>query len=430
MPIERKPMERRFVPICTCVGAALTLAMPSSAQQQQGTPPSGLEELEKKIEELKKQHESEISDLREEIDKLAEEAAAARVRSQTPAQQTLSVFNPAITVFGNFLYRSDDRPVYVDDDPLGARVDDQFSLREAEFDFRAPIDPWADGVLISTLEADTPGDYTAGVEEGYVVLKTLPLLDSAPAGLKLKIGRFRPTFGRFNTIHLHDLPQMTYPRALQNFLGPEGFVADGISGEFFLPSPSEKDVLDVTAQVIDGGNIAVAPDRDASDIASVLHLKWFRDLVPGQDLEVGASAWSSNAENQLYGADATYRWKPFVGGEWKSFLFGAEFFQADLADGVHAEHPNGFDLWTQYQLDRNVYVGARYGQDDDLVDSSLVTHTIGAYVTYYTTEFLRFRVGLEHTDSDVAVLDGVDSAFFEMNFIYGSHPAEPYWVNR
>jgi hypothetical protein len=223
---------------------------------------------------------------------------------------------------------------------------------------------------------------------------------------------------------------MTYPRALQNFLGPEGFVADGISGEFFLPSPSEKDVLDVTAQVIDGGNIAVAPDRDSSDIASVLHLKWFRDLVPGQDLEVGASAWSSNAENQLYGADATYRWKPFVGGEWKSFLFGAEFFQADLADGVHAEHPNGFDLWTQYQLDRNVYVGARYGQDDDLVDSSLVTHTIGAYVTYYTTEFLRFRVGLEHTDSDVAVLDGVDSAFFEMNFIYGSHPAEPYWVNR
>ena len=38
---------------------------------------------------------------------------------------------------------------------------------------------------------------------------------------------------------------------------PGSFTADGISGEFFLPSPSEKDTIDATVQVLDGGNIAV-----------------------------------------------------------------------------------------------------------------------------------------------------------------------------
>ena len=38
------------------------------------------------------------------------------------------------------------------------------------------------------------------------------------------------------------------------------------------------------------------------------------------------------------------------------------------------------------------------------------TDTSGAYLTYYTTEFLRLRLALEHTESDVPELDGLDSA--------------------
>jgi hypothetical protein len=420
--------------------AQSTTSQSSAAQQtgsqdpatQQTPPPKGsLEDLEKKIEALQKLHDEEISALRDQMDKLEEDAAALRALAQAPSQQSASAFNPAITVFMNFLGRMDDKPVFVDDDPTADRVDDRFLLREAEVDFRAAVDPWADAVVIASIEAEVPGEYTASVEEGYVLLKKLPIFDTAPGGLKIKIGRFRPTFGRFNTIHLHDLPQMTYPHVVQEFLGPEGFTADGISAEFFLPSPSAKDVLDATVQVIDGGNVAVAPPTaDASDICTVAHLKWFRDLVPGQDLEIGASAWTSNATNQLYGLDATYRWKPYLAGEWNSFLIGGELFQADLGDGVHSPHPGGFDVWTQYQLSRSVYLGLRYDQEDDLNDQSLVTKTIGAFLTYYTTEFLRFRIGVEHSDSDIAHLDGLDSVFFELNSVFGSHPAEPYWVNK
>jgi hypothetical protein len=392
--------------------------------------PPTLEELKKRIDALEKAHQQEIADLHSELDDMADEAAKARASSKVPQTQSASAFNPGITVFGNFLGRLDDMPVFVDDNPANPRVDDRFLLREVELDFRAAIDPWADGVVIATLEADEPGEYTAGIEEGYVVLKKLPFGDTAPGGLKLKIGRFRPSFGRFNTIHLHDLPQVTYSRSVQNFLGSQGFIADGVSSEFFLPSPSEADTIDATVQLIDGGNIAVDPSASPSDAALLGHVKWFRDLAPGQDLEVGVSAWSSGAAHQLYGLDATYRWKPYVAGEWKSFLAGAELYQANLDDSMTSPHPFGFDFWSQYQIDRNLYFGVRYDWIEELSNESLKTQTIGAFLTYYTTEFLYFRVGYEHTESDLATIDGLNTAFLELNFVYGSHPSEPYWVNR
>jgi hypothetical protein len=418
--------------LCTCIVDRATAqqtpaqdATPQSAQH-----PPTVEELQKRMDEMQKAHDTEIKELRADLDDMADEAAKARAKSQTPQTQSASAFNPGITVFGNFLGRLDSKPVFFEDDPTQPRVDNSFMLREVELDFRAAIDPWADGVVIGTFEADQPGSFTAGIEEGYVLMKKLPFIDDAPGGLKLKVGRFRPSFGRFNTIHLHDLPQVSYPRALQNFLGPDGFVADGISGEFFLPSPSDKDTLDATIQLLDGGNIAADPGSHPSDVAGLGHVKWFRDLAPGQDLELGVSAWSSGSAHQLYGADATYRWKPYVAGEWKSFLIGTEIYQAVLDDQSLAPHPFGFDVWSQYQLSQNLYFGVRYDWLEELQNESQKTQTVGTFLTYYTTEFLRFRLGVEHTVSDVSTLNGLTSGFLELNFIYGSHPSEPYWVNR
>ena len=116
--------------------------------------------------------------------------------------------------------------------------------------------------------------------------------------------------------------------------------------------------------------------------------------------------------------------------EWKSFVVGGEFFHADTNDAALASHASSVDVWAQHQLGQNLYVGARYDWLEELQIAGAETQTLGAFLTYYTTEFLRFRLGAEHTWSDVAWLDDLDSLFFEVNFIYGSHPAEPYWVNR
>jgi hypothetical protein len=415
--------------------AQLLLAVPArSALAQEGQPAAApgqekpasmVADLERRIAQLEKQHAAELEDVRFELETLQKELAAARSKTGSP-----SVFNPGITVFGNFLGRWDDQRVFVDDDPAQERVDDRFNLREVEVDFRAAIDPWADGVLIASYESKVPNEFTAEIEEGYAVLKKLPLLDSVPWGLRVKMGRFRPEFGRFNYVHLHDLPQPSYPRALGTFLGSEGFVQNGISGQLYLPLASESHSLEATVQILDGGNLPLAAQNGANQIATLGHLKWFQDLDETHSLELGASAYEADSDHQLYGLDGSYKWKPLTGGEWRSFLLGGEAFFARVDDPALGDDPFGFYAFSQMLLDRNVYVGLRYDQAESLEDASDVARTIGAYLTYYTTEFLRFRVGVEHTWSDLDALDGLNTALLELNTVFGSHPVEPYWVNR
>jgi len=411
----------------TASAALLTL---QALGQDPKPPPLTQEQWQERFDALVGQYKEDLDDMKFQVDTLEKDSAAMRAKLQAPQAQSASVFNPGITVFGNFLGRHDDQHVFVDDDPAGERIDNRMLLREAEVDFRAPIDPWADGVVILSIAQDVPNEFSAAIEEGYVTLKKLPLLDSAPLGLKLKVGRFRPEFGRFNYTHLHDLPQPSYPRAMQTFLGPEGLVADGISGQFFLPSPSETQTLEATVQLLNGDNIPLAPDESGSDVALLERLKWFDELTDQQSLEIGGSSWISNRDHQLYGLDATYKWKPFIAGESRSFLVSGEVFAANLDDSALSDHPLGWYLWSQYQFSQSLYLGARFDQAQELADDALVTDTIGVYLTYYTTEFLRFRIGFEHAESDVDALDGRNTALIELNFIFGSHPVEPYWVNK
>ncbi len=134
--------------------------------------------------------------------------------------------------------------------------------------------------------------------------------------------------------------------------------------------------------------------------------------------------------DQLFGLDGSLKWKPLSGGEWRSLLVGGELFHSNLDDPALGNDPTGYYLWTQYQFTKNVYLGLRYDSSEELTDAAQHTDTIGSYLTCYTTEFLRFRFGLEHSSSDVPELDGLNTAELELNFVYGSHPVEPYWVNR
>jgi hypothetical protein len=403
---------------------AACLALPQDA--------GGAKSFQQQLDEMEKRHQEEMQELRDQIDALADKPAQAA--PATSPMQSLNVFNPQLTVFGNFLGRTDDRHVLNDN---GDRIDDRFSLREAEIDFRAAVDPWADAVLIASFEADTPGEFSATIEEGYITLKKLPLLDSTPLGIQFEIGRFRPAFGRINKIHTHDLPWMDRPGSFTNLFGTEGFSQDGISAQAFIPTPGTDNTLELTVQAVNGGDLPAAPDNHANNPAYVQHLSWFWDVAPGNDIELGQSAYFGYADlnglhsSEVLGLDATYHWKPFRAGEWQSFLFGGELFAASVEQtAAAASRPLGWYAWTQYQFDQNVYLGLRYDWHQTLFDDSVRTHQIGAFLTYYTTEFLRFRIGVEHMTSGDPALNGLDSALIELNFVFGSHPVEPYWVNK
>ena len=77
------------------------------------------------------------------------------------------------------------------------------------------------------------------------------LLESAPLGMKLKVGKFRAPFGISNRLHLHDLPWTTRPLVVAKFLGTEngdffecGFNPVGVDFDFFLPNPFPQSTLE------------------------------------------------------------------------------------------------------------------------------------------------------------------------------------------
>lgn len=363
-----------------------------------------------------------VESLEQELERLRREAA-------TPPPQQRNRFNPQITVFGNFLARSDDKPVYLEDDPAEPRIDDSMNLREVELDFRAAIDPFADGVLILAAEAEEPGAYETVVEEGYAILKALPGLERVPLGLKLKAGRFRAGFGRFNRIHLHDLPQVDYPRSLQVALGEEGYIQNGFSGSFFLPSPSDSTTFEATLELLGGGDAPLAEDLDAGDAAGLARLAWFQEMGASHSLDTGASYWTTQGERELVGVDVNYKWRPHTAGNARSFLVGGELFSSEAGESG-LDDTLGWFAWSQVQLSRSVYLGVRYDESEEQADASLQTTVLSAFATWYTSEFLRLRLGGSTYDSDVAEIDGRNSLFLELNFVFGSHPVEPYWVNR
>ena len=256
-----------------------------------------------------------MEDLQIQMLRAGSDAGPPVVAASAPPQVSYNSFNPAISVVANFLARADSRKVFVDG---SSRVDNRFNLRETEIDLRVPVDPFADAVLTMSIESETPGEFEAGVEEGYINLKKLPFMTS-PLGLKFQVGRFRPAVGKFNLLHTHDLPTSLRSLPTEEFLGHAGFIQQGVSADFFLPSPwSENTSLNARIQALGGGGIGVSP-VSRNTLAYVGNLRWFQTLGDAQTADVGWSSYwhPGNDEGpiaRLHAVDFSYRWKPLRQG--------------------------------------------------------------------------------------------------------------------
>ncbi len=442
----------------TVLVALLLLPVTAAAQNPSGSDAAALQAIRAQIDALRADYEKRIKELEAQVEQLqvqmlraSAEPEPSGVTTQTaPAvvQTSPGALNPAIAAVGNFVARVDDQKVFNEE---GGRADNRFTLREAEIDMRVPVDPYADAVLITALEQEASGKFNVGIEEGYVNIKKFPFVDRTPLGLRLKVGRFRPAFGKINILHTHDLPQTLRPLPVQEFLGPEGFAQNGASANFYIPTPwDEKASVDLTFEILGGGEIALSPDIAARN-SYLGHLRWFRTFRDSHNLELGWSSYyhpgsGASRQGDLHGFDMTYRWKPLRRGEWHSFLLGTEFMFTRRAYPEAAETPDvaraldgiapgsgrplGYTVYGQWQFDRRTYAGLRWDRTDVLYNPGLQRRGITPYLSYYFSEFLRFRLNYEHRWSDLFTENKRNSFYAELNWIFGAHPPEPYWVNR
>jgi hypothetical protein len=422
-----------------CLLPALML-LPSRLQAQTGN--ADLQALRTQIEALKTEYQARIETLEKQLEEVQAqmlrmpEPTATPVVAAPAAPTSLSALNPSIAVSANFLGRADNQKVFLEG--TATRIDNTFNLREAEIDLRAPVDPYSDAVLITSLESEVPGQFNVSVEEGYINIRKLPFMQS-PLGLKFQIGRFRPAFGKFNALHTHDLPQSTRSLVTEEFLGEEGFISQGVSTDFYIPTPwSENESLNARVQVLTGGDVEISPDWNHR-MAYLGNLRWFKTIGGTHNTELGwSSYWHPGTETtpiaRMHAIDFMYRWKPFRQGEWKSYLLGGEIMFSDSVSSASASgesrRPKGTSVFTQWQFDRRKYAGVRFDYTTTIEDPALQRKSVTPYFSYYFSEFLRLRFDFERRWSDIPTEDHRNTFFAELNWIFGSHPPEPFWVNK
>jgi hypothetical protein len=348
-----------------------------------------------------------------------------------------SSFNPDLAVVADFIgnYSPDRR------NDAYNRLD----VREVELDLRAAVHPRADGVLVLAFERDVenplfpePGatreggpDTTANVEEAYLFIH-----DVGVPNLTAKLGRFHVRFGRQNVLHLHDLPTTDPPFVNQAFLAPEALGDAGVSLSYVVPPERVGgQYVEVVGEILAGEvgsseSPTLRGDLSVDSPAFNTHVLWNTDVTSSVNLELGGSWLTGHADADnahdvnLFGIDATLLRRDPTGG-FRNTLLQAEAMYAVVDADSGTNQAFGFYVLGQQQLNRDWFAGLRVDWTQDPNDDAREAWGVTPYVSWYWTEFLRFRLSYQHRDGDRPAEDAV---WIQVTWLFGAHPPHPYWA--
>jgi hypothetical protein len=349
------------------------------------------------------------------------------------------VFNPDIAVIGDFLGAAGRNLV----SPSPA-----LEMHESEASFQAVVDPYARADFFISF-----GEAGVDLEEGFLTLTSLP------GGLLTKVGKIRAAFGKVNSLHNHVLPWADRPLVTQNLVGGEEGISDaGISVARLVPNPWV--FLEATGQVFRGDSGDLFHTTKPGHVSYVGHLRGYHDITESTNIDLGASyarghndvatfvADDSTAPTtQLYGIDATLRWRPlqrsiyhsFVGrGEWiwsrrDATLFAEPAGPSTGAGTVSAPvivqaplsgRASGFYVSGDYQVGRRWFAGARFDRSGYATGGPLRDTGGSAIVTYWPSEFSQVRGQYRRTN--YAVGPAGNEFLFQFQFAIGAHGAHPF----
>lgn len=351
-------------------------------------------------------------------------------------QEKPNAFNPSIAVVGDlmgqygFLMPDQHHSHHGHDHEFNNGI----LVRELEFEFRGDVDPFADALVTLAVEPHGLGKVKLHLEEAFMRLKKWPGLGFAPLGMIIKAGQFKTSIGRMNRIHRHNLAQVDYSLAMRTFLGEEGHQAPGLSVNLAF-NPSSSSALNLYFEGVFSSRLPMQ-DKGAEKVPTgIAHAWWHQQLAQVHFLDIGASVLlgrkgdSGTKAFWLLSNDIHYSYLPAGYSQNPIFLFGNEVYVVNPSSGSR-QWPVGNFTWAQLRLFSSTFFGLRYDLAPKEEDLLHFQHAVGAYLTHYTTEFLRFRLGYEHIMPELTSWDSDHRLMLSVLFILGSHPVEPYFVNR
>ena len=392
---------------------------------------------------------SEVQRLRDELELLklrlgALEAVPMTAPPLPPAP--LNVFNPRITGFidlAGALGLSDHG------------VTPSFDVRAFELDFRADIDPFAKAVVVLAFENPLlhaleghedeghEGEGDEGEEEDAAAAAAeavggawLSVIEEAnitfvalPAHLLLELGVVRVDFGGVNRMHLHDVPHLDYPGATAGLLGEEGWIDAGAFLRYRLHNARSLPI-DFKVGVLSRGPEPLMEGRETPTPVLLGRFLASGDFGAGSLVSGGASysTWRDATEElrgfHLASADFLLKVRAPRRGQFQSFYVqGEAYFANRLGEGRNSL--GGF-VGLGFQPARPLFLSLRADAlVDDLSDPE-VAWGAGFAASFYTTEFLRIRLAY-----DLLAEEELNHRLgLQVTAVFGSHPVEPYWVNR
>jgi hypothetical protein len=363
-----------------------------------------------------------------------------------PSRQLLGRWNPDIGVIADTVLLLDSPK----EDEEGA---DRINVREFEIIFGSAVDPYSrlDATLaISDFEE-------MELEEAYLTRFGLPW------GVKGRVGRFLPKIGKAIPVHRDSLDTVDEPLVIQRYFGHHGYNKTGadVSRILDLPWPV---VHELTAGVLEGGNgeggTLFGDARRRPTVYS--HLKNYLDIDDVTNIEVGLSHMAgsrdedANFEVQVLALDGTFL--HHFGSERRLKLQGEVFHtnRQDSLELLRQEDPDtGEIFFTDEDLDGNTYglylladvrlhkqwaVGFRYdyvelisgaeehphheGEEEEeehesLEDFDKADRAYTAYLTFYQSEFARWRA--QFTRVDLAHGEADNQVMIQGTFAIGEH---------
>jgi len=342
-------------------------------------------------------------------------------------------------VAGDFVANLTQRNVDKADGGTFAGRENRFFPREVELSLFGQIDPYARGtVIIEAGEEDPGGELDVALAEAHLTLLSLPY------GLQAKLGQVRSRFGWSNERHAHDLPWVDVPNVYRNFFGEEGLRERGVEVSWVPDTPFYFEAL---VGVFDGDNEVAFGRGKLNEPLVTGRLRTFFEPGLEHGLLLGVSAAHGQTPDRLSstlaGFDVRYKYTP---DGWRHALLtlGAEGIYSIRRIERAAEVPVeelekrtrrhfGWYAYAEVQPWLRWAFGARYDWSQYPVEAGR-EWAVEPYVTFWPSEFLRFRLAYKHTDrSERSPFNDtggsarlVDELLFQASFILGAHPAHPF----
>jgi hypothetical protein len=252
----------------------------------------------------------------------------------------------------------------------------------------------------------------------------------------MRVGKMRAAFGKVNTFHSHIMPWPDRPLVSENLVAGEDGINDaGLSVARLVPNPWI--FLEATGQVFRGDSADVFSASQRGDLSYVGHLRGYQDLSESTNVDLGVSV--SHGHNpsgvvagtdlgrfttNLYGVDATVRWRPLQRSIYHSFIARSEIIwsRRDQPDGRQAAA--GLYVSGDYQVGRRWFTGVRFDRSDRATDAAMRDTGQSLTLTYWPSEFSQVRGQLRRTryaEGPVA-----NEFLFQFQFSIGAHGAHPF----